>query len=315
MNDIISCDSWRNLADFCYHCGNSNNTIIPKGIVPPNKSVVHCHCDELQDFFQTIKESPNRYILISSLSDFGPVIQEEQPVWQDMIKWLQMQISPKLGYQGINLPPRCDLKRCNLTDKYAIKCYSFTHSTFPEIPPNIIRWYCTNNLIKDKRIVNIPFGIGAGTSLLFEKITEEQRSKKRTKLLYVNFSNNTLERWQLKQYYLKNKFPNVTVIEDPNLSKDQYIKDLLSHEFCLCPIGNGIDCYRMLETIYCGCCPVIDLTPSLNDVYGPNISLVNLFNFQTICNLSGIPTKFESKNNKSQLSYWVADIEKSRSLL
>ncbi len=38
---------------------------------------------------------------------------------------------------------------------------------------------------------------------------------------------------------------------------EEYIRNLFTHRFCLCPRGNGIDTHRMWEALYCGCIPIV----------------------------------------------------------
>jgi hypothetical protein len=317
-SEIITCQSYRDLVDFNYHCGNLGNTVLPKGIIPPDKSIVHCHPDELQDFFKTIKDTKNRYILVSSCSDFGPCFQRQYPVWADAPKWLQMQASPLLKYDDVHMPARCDKNRCNLNDMYSIKCYSWTHSTFPKIPDSIVKWFVTNNLLEDyshEHIVTIPFGIGPGTEELFANITEEQKQNK-TKLLYVNFSVNTLERYQLKTFYSNMASVGVTCIRDTNLSKAQYIQDLLDHQFVLCPCGNGIDSYRVLEAIYCGCIPIVDTTYTFKGLSSlPIWRMSNLFDVVDKLAINRKLYMETSSLKMSTLSYWREQIEEARKLL
>jgi hypothetical protein len=60
----------------------------------------------------------------------------------------------------------------------------------------------------------------------------------------------------MKDAYTKLNPDWVTISQDEKPYKE-YITDLSKHSFAICPEGNGLDCYRMLECLYSGCIPIV----------------------------------------------------------
>lgn len=307
-DEIISCESYYELCD--YH--------FPKDCVGDHlkSGIVHVHLDEIKDFFQLIEQPQNKsenYIIVSSRSDYGLFYQDEHPPWADFVKWVQMQIGPHIGYNNINLHARCDANNCNVNDQYSIKMYAWTKCTFPTIPPNIKKWFVVNNSISDSKVVGLPFGVGVKTKAAFANLPPNTKEKR----LYLNFANHTWERYELKQWYQSKKMDGVTIV-NKEVPFEQYLKNLQSHTFTLCPNGNGIDCYRTLESIYAGSIPIVELNrvtkqfTSLPLVVAPDL------------HFTGFPEWTKEEIDKyfsptsldmARLSYWRGIIKRSRELL
>lgn len=302
--DIILCESWRWLCDYIYGAG-----FTPTNLVPP-EGIVCVALDEVCEFFKLIENRPERYIIVSPRSDYGLFYQLDYPPWKDLEKWLRMVASPKLGYHGISVAPRCDPLNCNINHKYAIRMYSWTKSTFHEIPSNVGHWFVANNgILDDPRISSIPFGV-AGSKI--EDATKYARndSIQRNKFLYVNFGIHTYERYALLQYYKQLQSGWVTIV-DKEKPFDEYWTDLQSHQYVLCPNGNGIDCYRTLESIYAGATPLVEI----NEV---TLGLKKLLSEIQLCpNLmftqkEGLPKQSTSVSEFAYMRYWSNRIEHLR---
>lgn len=313
-NEIIGYRDIATLSDWDYHCSDDKSKIIPRGIVPPNNSVVHVALDEICEFFNLIKETTNKYIIISTMSDYGLEYQERQPVWRDIVKWTEMQTTPALGYNGISMPPRCELSKCKITDKYSVKMHSWTGSTFNEVPSNVVWWFSTNNNLGkcSLPITSIPFGMDTKCKEIISNLTPEQLNQPR-KLLYINFSANTMERFKLKYFYAQNKFDGVNLVAEPKKSKEEYIQDLLTHEFILCPTGNGLDSYRIMETLLCGCIPIVPNISLFWDFISLPIQIFDMFNCMS--HIKDVNRKIlieQSSYKLTHLSYWKDQIEQKR---
>lgn len=307
-NEIIDCESYYHIADYHY----KGQDFLPSGIV-------HVDIQSLPSFMTKIKDNGNKYIVICSRSDFGLCLQTEHPPFKDLEKWCGMSVTPDIGYNGIKIHPRLDLDNCNPNDKYSIKCWSYTSHTFNEIPSNIVHIFMTNCFVSDPRITAIPFGINGtdGATEAKEKISklviDESR---RIDLLYINFQFYTIDRYRLFQHY----YGTGATIYTSNRTPDEYYNDLATHKFVLCPEGNGADCYRMLETIYCGAIPIMPqcqaLTPYLNN--GSKVlfakSLIGLTSDQLETIYQQI-LPMATNNEKIKLSYWKNLIESKRNLL
>lgn len=295
--------SWLKLADI--------DITHPVEELPPDKSIVHCHMDEVADFFNLIEnsKSKNRYILISSRSDYSICYQKDHPVSDDMPKCVHFNKIEVDGYSPLIINSRCDVNNCKISDRYSIKMYQYTKATINKIPENIIKWFCVNADIDDSRIVRIPFGVNedfikAADGKLVDRFLHDDFFP-----CYMNFSFNNLERVSLYREFCKH--PNFIAKRD--VAYDEYISDVISSKSVLCPPGNGLDTYRHLETLYLGKLPVVTDNSRILSAYSgsPYITLGFL-----VRNHAGMfLTEFNYENSIIDFSYWEKKIEDSRSLL
>tara|TARA_R100000656_G_scaffold50729_1_gene40710 strand:+ start:891 stop:1871 length:981 start_codon:yes stop_codon:yes gene_type:complete len=253
LEDIITCKSYHDLCDFRYDAPNLDD-------IPPT-GVVQVPLDQIENFFQRIEGNGHRYIVVSSCSDYGLAHQKEHSVWQDMSKWITMQVGPGLGYSNLDKQPaRCNLKLCNLNDAYSVKCHAFTRATFHHIPENVHHWFVTNLMIKDDpRMTALPFGIAEGKAELLHGLLKSNDGSKRTNDTYISWQDYTYERYQLRREL--EIHPGFTV-RDPQKADSyfEYLQHLGTHGYVVSPPGNGCDCYRTLEAIYMGAVVLVENT-------------------------------------------------------
>lgn len=77
LEDIITTQSWKQLADYIYDTEHGLENI-------PPTSVVHVSMDHIDQFFNRITGNGENYIIISSHSDFGLWLQKENGPLQDL---------------------------------------------------------------------------------------------------------------------------------------------------------------------------------------------------------------------------------------
>lgn len=267
---LITYDSYKNIAESEF---DDKSSVLPRA-----DSVVFVSMEHIPRFFSFLSKTSNRYTVISAGSDYSLVYQKENPVWKDMGKWLNyISIDESTGYSSLHIPARCVQENCKESDTYSIKVYSHTLATFDHIPDNIIKWYATNCNLSNPRIAHIPFGIPHWN----EKYISEAISSGRTKnadrkiIIYNNHQLNTLERVTLYKNY-SHLFHTV----NESVSHQQYVEDLLNSEFVISLPGNGFDCFRTMEAIYCGCVPIIVNQP-YNRAYD-NLPHIKINNFQEL---------------------------------
>tara|TARA_R110002020_G_scaffold423075_1_gene632191 strand:- start:200 stop:1180 length:981 start_codon:yes stop_codon:yes gene_type:complete len=253
LEDIITCKSYHDLCDFRYDAPNLDD-------IPPT-GVVQVPLDQIENFFQRIEGNGHRYIVVSSCSDYGLAYQKEHPVWQDMSKWITMQVGPNLGYSNLGKQPaRCNLELCNLNDAYSVKCHAFTRATFHHIPENVHHWFVTNLMIKSNlRMTALPFGIAEGKAELLHGLLKSNDESKRTNNTYISWQDYTYERYQLR----KELETHVGfTVRDPQKADSyfEYLQQLGRHGYVVSPPGNGCDCYRTLEAIYMGATVLVENT-------------------------------------------------------
>jgi hypothetical protein len=269
--------------------------------VEPFPGLLFCEPELVKDLFAKYTRWP--YILVSCASDATIVLQKEATVNADSL-WYKAVLDqvallpPEEKYNYVQFPPRCDLQKCSHRDKYSVKYAHYTQSTFNEIPDNIKRWYVTNCMIVgDERIVGIPFGIA-------KQAGAYKYNTSKTKLLYVNFQNfSHLEREKLNSFWNSKSW----VTHKENVPYEEYKKDLSEHMFVLSPPGNGMDCFRTWESIYCGSVPIVlrnkwyehfqDL-PMLpvSDMYG--------LTPRWLYSMWDAMAKWDTSLDKAKLSYW-----------
>jgi len=309
--DILHCESYYQFVDYHY----TGQDGLPSGIV-------HVDIQAVPEFFKKIIEYPDRkYVVVSSRCDFGLCYQSHFPAWKDLISWCSLMAVPDLGYSDILINARVKRDTCKLTDKYSIKCYSMTSHTFDEIPKNIVKWFMTQcGILDDERIVGIPFGVNVtdGDRSGLEGLINHQYNGPRDKIMYINYSLNSFERVKLRAFYQNEQW---VTIKD-NIKQKEYLDDLKSHKFALCPVGNGIDQYRIWEAIHCGCIPVVEInecTSHLCQLNLPILAYKSLINLNP-SELNEIYSNAQRNWNKFNLaalteSYWRNTIQSKRTLL
>ena len=71
-------------------------------------------------------------------------------------------------------------------------------------------------------------------------------------------------RQQCKEYFKNINF--VTVEDKTQLSQDEYCKQISRSKFVICPMGVGIDTFRVYETAYVGSTPIV-VKNGMKDLY------------------------------------------------
>ncbi len=246
QNEIIHCESYYKTCDYAYDQDLD---------FTPGSGIVHVHMDQIKNFFNQNGNNGRDYTIVSSRSDIGLFYQKRAPVWADMLKWLTLipyfeETEIKhIGYNNLTIPSRKE-DGCLIDDKYSAKCWSFTHYTFDEIPKNIKKWYAVNCMVDEAH--GIPFGVKPGT----EEGLSKGYTNKKDKTLYVNFQMCTSQRKAYIDYFNAAQLEWVTLRQE-RIPSDQYINEMASHKFILCPDGNGPDCYRTWEALYLGSIPIV----------------------------------------------------------
>ena len=124
------------------------------------------------------------------------------------------------------------------------------------------------------------------------------------------FNNKThAERTEVEKIYLNNKL----VTNKKNISNKEYIQNLSSHMFSVCPRGNGLDTHRLWESIYLKTIPILLRNNFSLNFYNLNLPVLLIDNWSEINNfsksdLSDIYKKHElsfKENNYNSVSYWI----------
>jgi len=213
----------------------------------------------------------NKYVLVTTKSDLGICYQKEHPINKDMSEFIELyhkriasDASKTEGIKSIKIESRCMEEECSMEDIYSIKHYIYTARTcnWETTPDSFRGWFATNANIAEEKLTCVPFGVNDSPEHFAEPV-KPFNFEKRDKLLYVNFSPNTLLRKQLLNNYKSLLFPEGVTVYDkkdpdaPGLPFDEYIEHLKTHQFVLCPPGIGFDSFRIWEALYHGAIPVV----------------------------------------------------------
>ncbi len=130
------------------------------------------------------------------------------------------------------------------------------------IPKNLIKWFGQNVCIKHEKIESIPIGLENSEWFVHEQkldniIHYSNLNLSYKNLLYINFNVETNPPQRYEPYNIFNDKKWVTIKRGSNgIDFKNYIEDVKTHKFVLCPEGNGTDTHRTWETLYVGSIPV-----------------------------------------------------------
>jgi hypothetical protein len=130
------------------------------------------------------------------------------------------------------------------------------------IPDNLIHWFAQNVNVVDDRIESIPIGLENNAWVeklhkrgIMEKVLLQQRTCKNLVYMNHNINNNPAKRYP--PYHILEGKPWVTVERGYNGYKySEYLQNIYSHPFVICPEGHGIDTVRTWECLYMGTIPI-----------------------------------------------------------
>jgi len=132
---------------------------------------------------------------------------------------------------------------------------------FNKIPDNVLSINAVNAISYGGKVNPIPLGIPRKSSIgdNRNKILLEFMNYNDTKienLLYVNHSINTNveARTGINELFLDKSWVKVQI---EKVDYKQYLTTLKKSKFMICPIGNGIDCYRNWECLYMRRVPIM----------------------------------------------------------
>jgi len=114
--------------------------------------------------------------------------------------------------------------------------------------PECIEWRSQNVCFSHPKMKHLPIGFENDPVKLefYEKHKERLISIPKQNLVYKNFTiqNNPLER---SCFYSSHS----------TIPFEDYMYEMASYKYVLCPMGNGIDTHRFWEAQLCGCIPII----------------------------------------------------------
>ena len=133
---------------------------------------------------------------------------------------------------------------------------------FKKKPECIKEWFAVNVSFINENLHHIPLGISEEfrkRHLNVDYLEEMQLASKKpkNKFVYINYNPNTNEKIRSK-ILKKLKNENFISFGSYGLEIKKYIEDLKSNQYILCPTGNGLDTYRLWESLIIGSDPVVN---------------------------------------------------------
>ena len=123
--------------------------------------------------------------------------------------------------------------------------------------PNIKKWYGQNAVLRHPKLICIPIGIGNSNNLnpFLERTIKMNNCK--DNLIYINFNVETNKnRERIMDIFINKRFEI-----QREKSYEEYLKELSTYKFCICPAGNGIDTHRVWECLYLNVIPIVKKSP------------------------------------------------------
>jgi hypothetical protein len=201
--------------------------------------------------------------------------------------------------------------------------YSISDNEANYFSPKI--WYTVNKQSKYTNIYSIPLGITNNTNeseihpiygdldCMIKVMNEEINYKN---LVYMNFNINTYpkERQIVWDLFKNNEWVTIGNIVNTIEGRTNFLREIKSHRFVLCPRGNGVDTHRLWETLYMGSIPIVKKDIGYEEFYDLPICFIDDWNQINEDFLEKEKIRINNTNyclDKLKISFWIDKIKKS----
>lgn len=272
---------------FIGHCGMSmiNNQsfyfanrfdwIMMNNMIKKNTEIpktIYIKLDFLPQYMNTILSLKNDFVLITGCSDYSP------------------QVNFKKEYNQL-----------------------ITH-------PKLKKWYAENNLSTHEKIQSLPVGFATHSKEYEDKLLEIRKTininEKTDKIFCCWRQRNEnccgkefIERGTLTSFV--NEYPEIFKVEPPNLKESEFQKYLSLSKYCMCPLGNGVDCApKILECFFLKTIPIVRKNANCLNLY-KKYPVIWVDNFLDILNMTLEYDKnidWDSIINEFTCDYWYNKI-------
>lgn len=205
----------------------------------------------------------------------------------------------------------------NLDTKYILLTHNsdqnFTAGHEAELPPNVVKWFGQNMDVCTDRTQGVPIGIANSKwphGNMREIVLAIQQHEVETNKWFGCFKVETNINERLQLHYLMKSNPAAFNGNNYPMSRPDFLKGIRNSFLSLSPPGNGIDCHRTWEILYCQRHAVVKNSLA--------ISYFNDCNLVTYDSLEKItpPKYLTNKSNESMwLSTWAEQLQKAKELL
>jgi len=160
-------------------------------------------------------------------------------------------------------------------------------------PGNMIKWFGNNSMADDERVCGIPIGLppinvesnpadkmtGARRRSVAMELMETTRHERN--LVYMAHQNHTNVNARAKLYPMfKSKYWTTCRGGSYRIPYAEYIRDVHSHRFMICPPGAGLDCHRVWESLYLGTIPIVQRSRAME--YFEELPIVFVDDFEEV---------------------------------
>jgi hypothetical protein len=158
-----------------------------------------------------------------------------------------------------------------------------TEEFFHRSPPQVAHWFSTNIATRNARLSALPLGLANSYCEITLKApliaADAHAFRGRSNWLYVNFrtTTNPAVREPAMQHFRALAKENWVTVQEAELDLGDYLKEMTSHRFVLCPPGNGTDTHRLWEALYSRTIPVAMEAPTMEAFRDLPILFVNDF--------------------------------------
>jgi hypothetical protein len=185
-----------------------------------------------------------------------------------------------------------------------------------------LKWYATNNDTNKKNVISLPLGITNNTNEsdlhpvygdLDSMVSIMNQDVKLINLVYMNFNINTYpqERQIVWNLFKDKEWVTIGKIINTIEGRTNFLREIKSHSFVLCPRGNGIDTHRLWETLYMGSIPIVKKHNGYKQFYDLPICFVDNWDQITPEFLEMEKIRIVNSNyclEKLKIGYWVEKI-------
>jgi hypothetical protein len=148
--------------------------------------------------------------------------------------------------------------------------FQAAHLKLFDVLPKLKKIYTQNMNVIHEKVIPLPIGIANsmwphGNLSLLNSIIQLNNPKQN--FIYFNFNIDT-NREKRSDCYNKINTKGIPFIQ--NNSQTNYLANLSTYKYAICPEGNGIDCHRMWECLYLKVVPICKrniLVESLSKIY------------------------------------------------
>jgi hypothetical protein len=184
-------------------------------------------------------------------------------------------------------------------------------------------WYTVNKQTKKQNVFSLPLGITNHTneSLMHQvygnqdcmiSVMNEDIEKK--KLIYMNFNISTFpnERQYVYNLFCNKDYVTIGKIVNTINGRTNFLREIKSHYFILCPRGNGVDTHRLWEALYMGSIPIVIKDIAFNGFEDLPICFIDKWSDINEDFLEKEKNRILNTNyclDKLKISYWIEKIQ------